>query len=148
MKRLIADLSAVVPFLDRCRVGHLATADSSGRPHVTPVCYALVGAAVYFIVDEKPKAAGKTLKRLRNIAENPQVALVADHYDEDWSRLEYVLIRGSAKEVDDAAEFELVLDRLRQRYPQYRGMRLEPKRNPLVRITPETVNHWRASGEI
>ena len=137
-------ISAVAPFLDRCRLGHLATADRLGRPHVIPVCYALVGGALYFIVDEKPKAAGKTLKRMRNIAENPKVALVADHYDEDWSRLEYVLIQGRAEKVDDSAEFELVLEQLLRRYPQYRGMRLERKRNPLVRITPETMHHWRA----
>lgn len=135
-------IPVIAPFLDRCRLGRLATADRSGRPHVIPVCYALVGGALYFIADEKPKAAGKTLKRLRNIAENPRVALVVDSYDEDWSQLEYVLIQGRAEKVYDPTEFELVLEQLRQRYPQYRGMLLELKRNPLVRITPQYVHHW------
>lgn len=138
-------LSAVTAFLERCRIGHLATADRSARPHVIPVCFALVGEAVYFIVDEKPKTPGKTLARMKNIAENPEVALVVDHYDEDWSRLEYVMIRGRAEMVSDPVEFARALERLRERYPQYRRMRLEHGRNPLVRITPERLHHWAAT---
>jgi PPOX class probable F420-dependent enzyme len=133
--------------LERCRVGHLATADRSARPHVIPVCYARVDDAIYFVVDEKRKMAGKTLKRLRNIAENPAVALVVDVYDEDWQRLEYVLVRGRAVETRDSVEFERAIGRLRARYPQYREMRLEPGRNALVRITPEAVRYWRARPE-
>ncbi|MEA2624619.1 MAG: hypothetical protein QOD06_664, partial [Candidatus Binatota bacterium] len=112
-------------FLERSRVGHLATADTGARPHVVPFCYAVLGDRVYFAVDEKPKAAGKTLRRLRNIAENAEVAIVVDVWDEDWTRLEYVLVRGRAAIVADAAEYDRALVRLRERYPQYREMRLE-----------------------
>ncbi|MGH7820188.1 MAG: TIGR03668 family PPOX class F420-dependent oxidoreductase [Candidatus Binatia bacterium] len=129
--------------LDRARVGHLATADRAGRPHVIPLCYARRGGLVYFVVDEKPKVPGKTLKRMRNIAENPAVALVVDCYDEDWRRLEYVLLRGNAEIVGDEAEFGAALEALRKRYPQYTAMRLEPARNAMVRITPSAIHHWR-----
>ena len=88
-------------FADRHRVAHLATADAAGAPHVIPICYALVGDAFYFVVDEKPKRTRTGLKRLRNIAANPQVALVIDDYDEDWTRLAYLLVHGRAAVVDE-----------------------------------------------
>jgi len=132
-------------FLDRSRVAHLATAGRDGRPHVVPLCYARDGEAIYFIVDEKPKQAGKRLKRMRNIAENPAVALVVDLYDEDWGRLEYLLVHGKAAVVEDAAEYARALALLRARYPQYAGMRLEQGRNELVRIAPSAVHHWRSN---
>jgi PPOX class probable F420-dependent enzyme len=123
----------------------MATADREGAPHVIPFVYALVGDDMYFVADEKPKAAGKMLKRIRNILENPKVAVVVDWYEEDWRRLEYVLLRGTAALVEDEGEFRSVLGRLRERYPQYREMRLEPARNPMVRITVVSVNHWKGS---
>jgi PPOX class probable F420-dependent enzyme len=131
--------------LEQSRIAHLATAGRDARPHVVPLCYLLDGDSLYFVVDEKPKTPGKALKRMRNIAENPAVALIVDRYDEDWTRLEYLLVQGRAEVVRDLAEFERVVDRLRSRYPQYRAMRLEHGRNPLVRIEPLTAHHWKAS---
>jgi PPOX class probable F420-dependent enzyme len=132
-------------FLEAERVGRLATADRSARPHVVPFVYALVGDALYFVVDEKPKKPGRTLERIRNLLENPAVAVVVDRYDEDWSRLEYVLLRGRAALVDDPEEYARALERLRERYPQYRSMVLERQRNPMVRIVVERVHHWVAA---
>jgi PPOX class probable F420-dependent enzyme len=131
--------------LDERRIAHLATADRSGRPHVTPLCYARDEDRLYFVIDEKPKAPGKRLKRMRNIAENPEVALVVDVYDEDWSRLEYLLVRGRATVVTDRAEFTRALTLLRGRYPQYVEMRLEWGRNEIVRIDPITLHHWKGT---
>ena len=142
--RAVLDTAARA-LLERCRVARLATASRASRPHVIPFCYAIDGDSIVFVVDEKPKAAGRTLTRLRNIAENPQVAIVADVWDEDWSRLEYVLVHGEAAIDDDAAAFAMAVAALRARYPQYREMRLEPGRNPLVRIRPTRIHHWRAS---
>lgn len=133
-------------FLEACRVGRLATADGEGEPHVVPFVYALVDDAIYFVVDEKPKASGKTLKRIRNLLENPRAAVVVDHYEDDWSRLEYVLIRGEAATVETSAEYDRVITRLRERYPPYREMRLERGRNRMIRIRPRHVHHWRARG--
>jgi PPOX class probable F420-dependent enzyme len=132
--------------LERARVARLATADAKARPHVIPFCYALDEEAIVFVVDEKPKAEGRTLKRIRNLGENPSVALVVDHWDEDWSQLEYVLVQGEAVIVDDEKIWARALARLRDRYPQYREMALDPARNPIVRITVRRVHHWRASG--
>ena len=131
--------------LERSRIAHLATAGRDAKPHVVPLCYAFDGERLYFVVDEKPKQAGKTLKRLRNIADNPEVALVVDVYDEDWRRLEYLLIRAGASVVEDGPEWTRAVELLRARYPQYQAMRLEPGRNPVVRIVPASAHHWRAS---
>ncbi len=134
-------------FAERHRIAHLATADATGVPHVIPICYALVGAAFYFVVDDKPKRTRTGLKRLRNIAVNPQVALVIDDYDEDWTRLAYLLVRGRAAVVQAQAEYTTVLAALRQRYPQYRTMPLTPDTHPMVRIVPEHQHLWHATAK-
>ena len=67
------------------RVARLATADAGGRPHLVPVVFAVEGDRVYSVVDAKPKRT-TALRRLRNVAENPCVALLVDHYEEDWAR--------------------------------------------------------------
>ncbi len=132
-------------FANNRRVAHLATADAAGVPHVVPICYALVGDVFYFIVDDKPKRRRTGLKRLRNIAENPRVALLIDHYDdEDWAGLAYLLVHGQAAAVEDAQEYAAALDALRQRYPQYRSMRLAMATHTLIRIKPERRHMWRA----
>jgi PPOX class probable F420-dependent enzyme len=81
-------------FIDRHRVAHLATADARATPHVIPIVYARADDEVYFIVDEKPKRTRAGLKRLLNIAQNNKVAFIVDDYDEDWTRLAYLLIQG------------------------------------------------------
>jgi PPOX class probable F420-dependent enzyme len=111
-------------FLDACRVGHLATADEGGAPHVVPVCYAVAGDTLYITIDEKPKRQDRPLRRLRNLAENPQAAFVADHWDEDWSRLGWVMLRGRAEILESGAEHDRAQALLAARYPQYRAMNL------------------------
>ena len=133
-------------FLARHRVARFATADADGAPHVVPLCYAVAGGCLYFVVDAKPKRpGGRALKRMRNIAENPAVALVIDDYDEDWSALAYLLIRGRARVVRDRRERQRALRALRARYPQYRSMALAGVEHPVVRITPGHVHLWRAA---
>ena len=127
-------------FLESRRVAHLATADARGMPHVVPVCFALDENAVYVTIDQKPKGNPRSLKRLRNIAENPAVALVADRYDEDWSRLGWVMLRGQAQILDSGAEHDLAQDLLRSRYPQYRLMQLAEL--PVIAIRVERVASW------
>lgn len=122
------------------RVGRLATADVRGAPHVLPVCFALDGASLYITIDEKPKRAGRTLKRLRNIAENPRVAFVADRYDEDWRRLGWVMLRGRGDILDAGAEHDRAQALLRQRYTQYRAMQLDGL--PVIALRIERVTSW------
>lgn len=128
-------------FLDARRVGHLATADRAGEPHVVPVCYAVTDNAAYITIDEKPKTGDVTrMKRLRNIAGNPSVALVVDRYDENWSRLAWVMLRGAAEILTGGAEHAAAQTLLRSRYPQYRAMRLEEL--PVIAIRVARVANW------
>ena len=122
-------------FLETRRVARLATADARGAPHVVPVCFAVADGTLYVTIDEKPKRrSGAPLKRLRNIAENPAVAVVADHYDEDWTRLGWVMLQGRADILSVGAEHARAQALLRARYPQARLWAiLEPRSNTLRR---------------
>jgi PPOX class probable F420-dependent enzyme len=133
-------------FLEAHRLGHLATADKDGAPHVIPICYALDDAALYFVADAKPKRRpASRLRRLANLRENPRAAVVVDDYDEDWTRLAWVLVRGPAGIVVDAGDHARALAALRARYAQYRAMALDdPVTHPIVRIEATTVTTWRA----
>ena len=126
------------------RVGRLATADAAGRPHAVPVCYAYVDGAFYLPLDEKPKVTEvRRLRRVRNVLENPAAALVIDRWDEEWSRLAYLLVRGPAALLEPGGrEHARAVTALRERYPQYRAMALE--RAPMIRLTPERVTAWGA----
>ena len=107
------------------RVARLGTVDTAGTPHLVPVTFAVVAAhgadgrgdAVVFAVDHKPKA-GRNLKRLRNIRDNPAVSFLVDHYDDDWSRLWWVRADASAA-VDDAENRSEEVSALAWKYPQY-----------------------------
>jgi len=101
----------------------LATADRSGIPSVVPVCFALADDALYTALDEKPKRT-RRLRRIRDIEENPQATFVADRYDEDWSSLGWVMVRGRCEVLGSGAEFETACDRLKRRYAQYATMNL------------------------
>jgi PPOX class probable F420-dependent enzyme len=143
----VAPLDNVAPawaieFLSVARVGRLATADSAGRPLVVPVCYAFDGERIYSAVDAKPKRT-RELRRLRNIAENPLISLVVDEYDEDWTRLRYVIVEGRADVLTGGDEFSRAIDRLVAKYPQYRTLALPRDSGAVVRITPERVLAWR-----
>jgi PPOX class probable F420-dependent enzyme len=131
-------------FLTLARVGRLATSDPNGNPHNIPLCFWFDGATrFYFVVDQKPKRLTPTgLKRMRNIAANPHVALIVDHYEEDWSYLAYVLVHGEAHVLDDPNEYMLALRNLRDKYPQYRAMVLSLEKNPMVRIDARRVHVW------
>ena len=128
------------------RVARLATADAGCLPHVVPISYAFDGRHLYSALDLKPKTvAGPRLKRVRNIQENPRVAVVIDDYSEDWSALGYVLIHGTVS-VLEAAVFENGDERsraetmLREKYPQYEDL-LE-RGCTILKITPLRVTSW------
>jgi PPOX class probable F420-dependent enzyme len=133
-------------FLEAHRVGHLATAGADGAPHVIPVCYALDDGALWFVADAKRKRGpAARLRRLVNLRENPRAAVVVDDWDEDWTRLAWVLVRGPARVVRDPREHARALAALRARYAQYRAMALDdPAVHPVVRIEAATVTSWRA----
>lgn len=127
------------------RVGRLATADAEGRPLVVPVCYVFDGARCYSAVDAKPKQT-RNLRRLRNIAANPQVSLVVDVWDEDWSRLAWVIVEGHAQVLTAGDDFARAIDLLVAKYPQYEVLPLERQHGALIALTPKRVLSWRGSG--
>jgi PPOX class probable F420-dependent enzyme len=132
-------------FIESHRVAHLATVDAHGRPSVVPVCYAFINGTFYSVIDEKPKTVRSSrLRRIENIRSNPNVALVIDDYSEDWQRLAYVHVRGRAAiiEPDAGDEYAAAIVALRQKYPQYRSMKIEVQ--PMIRLVPENMRFWSA----
>lgn len=127
------------------RVGRLATADAAGQPLVVPVCYAVDEGPplrLYTAVDAKPKRT-RALRRLRNIAANPRVALVVDHWAEDWRELRWVVVEGRAAVLEGGPEAGGAADLLVARYPQYRTLGLERESATVIRIEPVRIIHWR-----
>lgn len=137
------DGHAIESFVDGARVARLATVDEAGRPHVVPVCFAHVEGCVYVALDEKPKRTPPLrLRRVRNIRANPRVQLLVDHYDEDWSRLAFVQVRGHASLLEPGAEHSRALAALRQKYTQYQSMALEAR--PVIKIEVDKIVSWSA----
>jgi PPOX class probable F420-dependent enzyme len=127
-------------FLAQQRIAHLATAERRAVPHVVPVCFAIRESTLYITIDEKPKRPGATLKRLQNIAENSAVALVVDRYDEDWTRLGWVMLHGRAEILTEGAEHDEAQALLRERYPQLRAMQIEGC--PVIAVRIERTSSW------
>lgn len=118
--------------VENARVGRLATVDRWGRPTIVPFCFALIDADEPVIVsalDEKPKrAADADLARVRNIERNPEVAFIVDHYEEDWSRLWFVQVRGRASLLGSGADGHAgAIAALREKYPRYREMAIDSR---------------------
>ncbi|MEX1037559.1 MAG: TIGR03668 family PPOX class F420-dependent oxidoreductase [Acidimicrobiia bacterium] len=131
--------SALVRFADSA-VASLATTRPSGSPHIVPVTFAVDDETVYTMVDRKPKTT-TALQRLANIAANPGVSLLADHYEADWTRLWWVRIDGDATITEDGETPMVARSLLQKKYPQYRD---QPPDGPAicVRITGVTWWEW------
>jgi PPOX class probable F420-dependent enzyme len=123
-------------------VARLATVGVDGRPHIVPITFGLEDQTLYFAVDFKPKQT-TNLKRLNNIATNPAVSVLIDHYESDWDRLWWVRLDGTARIVTEPGEVERALNLLAQRYEQYRTSR---PAGPVVAITLERMTGWSAAG--
>ncbi len=128
------------------RIAHLATASTDLRPHVVPLCFVVIGDAVYSIIDDKPKKTHRGVRRLRNIEANPRVCVIADHYEEDWTKLWFVMLEGEASVVRDSAEYRRARVAMRSKYPQYLTMELTEAVNPMIRIRIHRVVSWSGSG--
>lgn len=135
---------ATAAFAAECRVARLATLDDVGYPHLVPVCYATDGRAYYSAIDAKPKRTPpERLRRVRNIRANPRVALLIDHYEEDWQQLRYVMVQGRAELLPEGRERETARHLLTTKYPQYGRMPLGES-GLVIKITPERVIAWSA----
>jgi PPOX class probable F420-dependent enzyme len=106
-----------------------------------PICFAIDGGVLYTPLDGKPKRRPvQQLKRVRNILSNPEVAVLVDRYDEDWSRLRYALIRGAASLLEDEEERAAAVRCLTDKYEQYARMNIE--RAPVIRVRIRQITFW------
>jgi PPOX class probable F420-dependent enzyme len=134
---------ALIQVMHKHRIGHLATVDSHGGPHIVPVCFVYDGTAIYSAIDHKPKrTGGYSMKRLQNILQHPQVAFLVDHYEEDWPQLYYVLLRGTATILEDGTERQQALTLLEAKYPQYQERQLARSSGLVIKILPTSIRHW------
>jgi PPOX class probable F420-dependent enzyme len=128
-------------FLNNRKVAHLATADRDAIPHVVPVCFAIFNSTLYVTIDAKPKRnLGAPLKRLKNIAQNPTVAVIVDRYEEDWGQLGWVMLRGHAEMLIDGEEHDQAQALLRSRYPQLKGMQIAQL--PVIAVRIASATSW------
>lgn len=131
-------------FVQQQRVARLATSDRTGQPHAVPVCYAFDAAGFYIALDSKPKRVPpQRLKRVRNILENPRVALLIDRYSDDWQQLAFLLVQGEAALLMPGdSRHAPAIALLRDRYPHYRAMPIHER--PLIMIRPAAIVAWGA----
>jgi PPOX class probable F420-dependent enzyme len=123
--------------VESARVARLATTDPDGSPHLVPIVFALEGNTLYSAVDAKPKRS-RRLRRIENARERPDVTVLVDHYDDDWSRLWWVRLRGRARVLDDGDEAERAIRLLSEKYSQYEDV---PPGHPVLAID---ILEWRA----
>ena len=109
-----------------------------------PIVFAIEGESLYFPLDRKPKREDDwhMLRRVRNIETNGRVSVVVDHYEEDWTRLAWVLLEGVASIIETGDERDAAARALAAKYPQYAGGGLDER--PVVRIVIERAVTWRA----
>jgi len=128
--------------LETARVARLATVDFDGAPHIVPICFVFDGSVFYSGIDRKPKRVSPDrLARVRHTSKRPQVALLIDEYDDDWTRLWYVLVRGNGELVADPSERRRAVMELRAKYPQYATGMLDDEA-AILRITPQQITSW------
>jgi PPOX class probable F420-dependent enzyme len=120
------------------RVARLATIDPDGRPHLVPIVFALAGDTLYSAVDRKAKTS-RRLRRIENARARPDVTVLVDRYDDDWSRLWWIRLRGRARILDDGDERDRALELLREKYEQYRA---EPPDGPVLAVDIVETREW------
>jgi PPOX class probable F420-dependent enzyme len=126
--------------LGSARVARLGTADADGGVRLVPICFAVVDGWLAGAVDHKPKRTGQ-LRRLDDMRASGQATVLVDHYDDDWSLLWWVRVRGRAEvhEPGDAPAVAAVRA-LADKYTQYRE---HPPTGAVYRIAPDEVRWWR-----
>ena len=123
-------------------MARLATTDTDGRPHLVPIVFALEGDTLYSAVDRKPKRSQR-LRRIENARARPHVTILVDHYEDDWTRLWWIRLRGRARVLDRGEEREHALTLLSKKYPQYRA---EPPEGPVLAVDVSEVREWTSLG--
>jgi PPOX class probable F420-dependent enzyme len=136
----------VTDLVASARVARLATADQYARPHVVPIVFVYEHPHLYSPIDSKPKKVGdwRHLRRVQNVVTNGRASVVIDVWDEDWAKLRYVLLEGTADVLESGAERDRAVALLEAKYPQYRAMPLAGA--PVIRVTVERRVEWSGAG--
>lgn len=132
------DESSALARFGEARVARLATITESGQAHLVPITFSIDERCVYTMVDHKPKRSN-SLKRLANISAHPAVSILVDHYDDEWTRLWWVRLDGSAAVESSGQEWDAARRLLADKYPQYRN---QPPEGPAIAISIENVVWW------
>lgn len=127
--------------LSTVRTGHLATVGPENKPHIVVVTFAIFDDHIVTAIDRKPKHTQR-LQRIRNIETNPAVSFLADHYDEDWKRLWWVRVDGTAAIWTDGESWNKAVSALAERYTQYRE---RPPEGPVIAISIDRVSGWESA---
>ncbi|MQF65399.1 TIGR03668 family PPOX class F420-dependent oxidoreductase [SAR202 cluster bacterium AC-409-J13_OGT_754m] len=131
LKSLIADSS----------IAYLATVSNKGHPHIVPICFVLRDQNFYSLIDNKPKDVQLLkLRRVQNIISNPKVALIVNHYEDDWNKLWHILLKGHGSLVVNELERTAAIKSLKQKYRQYLDMDVDL--NPVIKISPTSIVSW------
>ena len=135
------DRKEIVRRLGNARSATLGTVDAGGRPHLVPIVFAYDEGRLYTAVDRKPKSTFR-LKRLRNIESNPDVSVLVDHYDDDWTALWWVRIDGTARVIGSGPVLRKGLVLLTAKYEVYTT---QPPPGPVIEVRVENVRAWSAT---
>lgn len=131
--------------LGTARVAHLATADQYARPHVVPIVFVWIEPDLFFPLDRKPKQSEDwhQLRRIRNLETNGRASVVVDRWDEDWTRLAWVLLEGIATIHEQGEDRERAASWLVEKYAQYGTHGLDGR--PIVRVAVERAAEWHSA---
>jgi PPOX class probable F420-dependent enzyme len=131
--RLTKKLAKLIALERVCRV---ATAGAEGRPHLVPVVHVLAGDKIYF-------GSGDDGRKVKNLRDNPQIAITIDLYSDDWSQLRGVMVQGTARLIERGPRFKQARARLYAKYPQYaKEAAISPSDSVVVEVTPTRVFTW------
>lgn len=128
------------------RVARMATSDQYARPHVVPIVFVYEHPYLYTPIDSKPKKVGdwRHLRRVQNVVTNGRASVVIDVWDEDWSKLRYVLLEGTADVLESGDERDRAVALLEAKYPQYARLPLGDA--PVIKVTVERRLDWSGEG--
>ena len=133
--------AAIERFIQQQRVARLATVDGHGRPHIVPIVFVYEDETLYTPIDLKPKdVRPQELRRVLNIAQNPDVQVLLDRFDEDWQQLGFVQVRGRAELLETGSGCEAALRLLEEKYPQYEDLPLEGR--PVIKVDIDRIVSW------
>jgi PPOX class probable F420-dependent enzyme len=134
------------------RTATLATRDPNGRPRLVPCCFVPDPARdrIWTPIDEKPKRSSdpRQLGRVADLTAWPAVSLLVDRWSEDWSKLAWLRLHGTATLLEPGEppalpERRVAIGLLRERYAQYRDHDLETR--PIIAVEVTAAVRWAAS---